>query len=73
MAKVTTKSKNYKRLDGFALGREREELGLTQREFAEKAGWTRQYQSKLENGRRDIWTETANTIKFVLKNEKAHR
>lgn len=38
MTKALTDSLEHRRLDGFALGREREELGLTQREFADRGG-----------------------------------
>lgn len=33
---------------GFELAEARESLGLSQAEFAEKCGWTQQYQSQLE-------------------------
>jgi len=41
-------SKYHRTLDGVELTKARERLKLSQEEFADKCGWTHQYQSRLE-------------------------
>lgn len=66
MEDIIKPSKDRKYLDGFALGRLRDDLGLTQESFAHLCGWTRQYQSKLESSKHDVPCETADTIEAVI-------
>lgn len=48
------------RIDGQVLAEVRESLGMTKTEFARRAGWTRQYQTRLEDGdTSSVTSETA--------------
>jgi transcriptional regulator with XRE-family HTH domain len=62
-------AKFHRTLDGFALAQAR---GVPQKEFAEKCGWSQQYQAQLEHGENEISLATAETITRVLTelNEK---
>lgn len=44
-------AKLHKTIDGTQLTIAREQLGLTQSEFADRCFWSQQYQSKLESAR----------------------
>jgi transcriptional regulator with XRE-family HTH domain len=51
---------------GFALKTRREELGLTQEEFAERAGIHRTYLSDVERGTRNISLLNIERVAFAL-------
>src|SRR5260370_42479877 len=51
---------------GFALKTRREELGLTQEEFAERAGIHRTYLSDVERGTRNICLRNIERVAFAL-------
>ena len=55
------------KIDGIYLAASRTALGLTGKEFAEKAGWSRSYQSRIENELQDVAEGTFLTIQQVLR------
>ncbi|PHR91988.1 MAG: hypothetical protein COA69_09490 [Robiginitomaculum sp.] len=55
-------------IEGGSLAHCREQVGKSQGEFASIAGWSRQYQSKLENGGvKTVSDEVRNTILAVFE------
>lgn len=67
MAELITDSKLHKMLNGIELIKRREELGLTQADFAELCGWSRTYQYKLElPDIHEIPTDIAEKIMKIL-------
>jgi DNA-binding XRE family transcriptional regulator len=58
-------------IDRLAFLAAREEAGLTQSEFARRAGWSRSYQRKIEDGIvATVTVDTAETILVVLSEAK---
>lgn len=53
-------------IDGRQLRRERRRIGLSQAEFAARAGWSQSYQSRLESGTRVVAEATVHVIKRLL-------
>jgi len=67
MAELITKSRFHRTLDGIELVKNRQKAGLTQAEFAQKAGWSQQYQCQLEApGEHEVPISVANKILEVL-------
>ena len=54
-------------VNGIALAASRTALGMTAAQFARKAGWSRSYQTRIENELADIPEGTWDTIKQVLQ------
>ena len=67
MAKLIRPSRFHFVIDGTALVKAREKRGMTQAEFAEKCGWTQQFQSKLEQPtEHEISREAGQSLERVL-------
>ena len=67
MAELITKSRFHRTLDGIELVKNRQKAGLTQAEFAQKAGWSQQYQCQLEApGEHEVPITVADKILEVL-------
>ena len=55
-------------VDGLTVKKLREAIGVSNREFARRAGWSRTYQGRLEKGEfRTVSNDTASTILKVFE------
>jgi transcriptional regulator with XRE-family HTH domain len=60
-------SKYHRTLDGKILTRERERIGLSQKEFAAKCKWSQQYQSQIEEFvEHEVHVSITNKILLVI-------
>ena len=74
-------SVDHRMIDGDNLYLIRDQLGLTQQEFADQCGWTRENQSKIERlGKHEVPTATAETVLAaidhfakVIANQEDHK
>lgn len=61
-------SNMHRSIDGIQLARYRERMNLSQQQFANRCGWSQQFQSKLEcPGRHEVNIDVVRQILFVLK------
>ena len=61
-------SKYHRAVKGTELVKCREDMGLTQTEFAEKCGWSQQFQSRIERpGEHEITIDMAEKILLLIK------
>ena len=66
---LISSSKYHRTVNGTELTRAREEVSLTQEEFAEKCEWSQQFQSQIEApGEHEITTEAATKILYIFLN-----
>ena len=67
MAKLIISSRFHRTLDGLEMVKKRQKAGLTQAEFAQKAGWSQQYQCQLEApGEHEVPITVADKILEIL-------
>ena len=67
MFKVITESLYHKTVNGTPLAAKRDEMGLTQTEFAEKAGWSQPFQSQIEApGPHEVPISIADKIEEII-------
>lgn len=71
MTKLITESIYHRTLNGTELVKQRESVGLSQREFAEKCGWSSSFQCQLESpDLHEITTESAQKIIAIFAEYK---
>jgi transcriptional regulator with XRE-family HTH domain len=63
---IISPAKYHRSLDGTSLAIARQELGLSQTQFAELCSWSRGYQAQLERGENEILLTTAEKIIKIL-------